>query len=244
MELLIKLRESAQSTFTELGAIIRNPRTLSRKLRELTKQGLIEKKYKSYSLTQRGKRVAGLVEQLIGLLKPPPDLSGVERVPHPAFRPVLRRYCELLLDHFGERLIGALVFGSIARGDWTRVSDIDVAVIVKDWKIPSWERIRELMAVQKKLRDTPEYRGATAKGYAPIIQEYPLDEEEARLSQRIYIDACVEGIVLFERERFLTRVLAEFRKRMQQLGAKRVTLPTGEYYWILKEVKAGEVFEL
>ncbi len=77
----------------------------------------------------------------------------------------------------------------------------------------------------------------------PVIQHYPLDVKEARNSHRIYMDASVDGLILYEREEFLTQVLNDFRKRMAELGARRVYQPHG-YYWVMEGVEVGEVLEL
>ena len=243
--LLVELGRKGTARFGELLEILKNPRTLSRKLKELGSLGLVESKDKTYSLSEKGKRAAELARTWFELLEAPKaEIVNVDRVPHPTFGEVLKHYCELLLDHFRERLLGVLVFGSIVRGNWTRDSDIDLLVVVRDWNVPSWDRTRELIELGKGLRKSEEYKSSVVRGFVPIIQEYPLDEKEARIPQRIYIDACVDGVILFERERFLTAVLDGFRKRLKELGARKVVLPDGKYYWILHECKAGEVFAL
>ena len=245
ISLLIELGRRGRARFSELMEALRNPRTLSRKLKELSSMGMIESEDKTYSLSEKGKRAAELAKTWLELLEAPETkITNLDRVPHPTFGGVLKRYCELLLDHFQEKLVGVLVFGSVVRGDWTRDSDIDLLVVVRDWNVSSWERTRELIKIEKELRKSEEYKTSVRKGFVPIIQEYPLDEKEALKSQRIYIDACVDGVILFERERFLTAVLDGFRKRLKELGARKVVLPDGKYYWILHECKAGEVFTL
>lgn len=149
----------------------------------------------------------------------------------------------MLLDHFADRLLGIMVFGSIARGDWKKDSDIDLLVVVDGWDSPAWSRTRELILLINKLRQTPEYRSSVEHGFIPIIQHYPLNRREAETSQRIYIDACVDGIILYEKDGFLSRVMEGFRRKMRDAGAKRVYL-RNRYYWVLWEGKAGEVFEL
>ncbi len=244
--LLIELEKRGAARFTELKDVVGNPRTLSRKLKELDSLGMINSENSSYSLSAKGKQAAELSRKWRELLEsgPPDDgVKNIDRIPHPTFSKVLSRYCRILLDHFGERLFGVLVFGSVARGDWSANSDIDLLTVVADWDKRSWERSRELTKTINKLRGTREYRWSVEEGYMPVIQHYPLDVEEARNSRRIYLDASVDGLILYEREEFLSQVLKDFRRRMAELGARRAYLPQG-YYWIMEGVEVGEVFEL
>jgi predicted nucleotidyltransferase len=59
----------------------------------------------------------------------PQVIKNLDKIHHPVFADVIRKYCEILLQHFGERLMGVLLYGSIARGDWNRDSDIDILVV-------------------------------------------------------------------------------------------------------------------
>lgn len=242
--LLIELERRGRARFGELLEVLGNPRTLSRKLKELGTSGLLGSEDKTYFLSEKGRKVAELCQTLLELIEAPEaEPMNLDRIPHRPFADVLGRYCKILLNHFNNRLLGILVFGSVARGDWTPHSDIDLLVVVEGWRGPTWERTRELATLIEELRKTREYKEAVRWGFIPIIQHYPLDREEAERSQRIYIDACVDGIVLYERDGFLTKVLGEFRRRMAKLGANRVYLPKG-YYWVLWRGKAGEVFEI
>jgi len=169
----------------------------------------------------------------------------VERIPHAYLAPVIKRYCEMLRDLLGDRLISVMLFGSVARGDWDKDSDIDILVVAEGWgDKPVWERIKELRKAINRLEQTPEYLEAVRTGYWPVIQNYPLSPDEARRFKRIYLDAIIDGIILYDREGFLERVLRSLRRRLEELGSHRVVLPNGRFYWVLKKVRAGEVIAL
>jgi predicted nucleotidyltransferase len=240
--ILKKLREG-KTRFKELSEIVQNPRTLSKKLEMLKSSGLLISENRLYSLSERGERAESLLESFKALLSPSVSLKNIERFPY-AYAGFLSKYCEILYEHFSDRLMGILVFGSIARGTWDRNSDIDLLVVVDGWDKPVWERTRELVKLRRELRETVEFQRLAAQGWPTAIQHYPLSRVEALEPHRIYIDACFDGIILYEREGFLSKVLGEFRKKLSDLGARRVTTADGKTYWQLKEVKAGEVFEL
>lgn len=231
--LLLELERTGGARFGELMRSLKNPRTLSKKLRELSSLGLVESRNKIYSLTEKGKRAAELARGWTELIEAPKaEVKNLDRIPHRAFAEVLKRYCKILLDHFKDRLLGVLVFGSVARGDWTPDSDIDLLVVVEGWGKPTWERSEELLKLRNELRGTEEYSRAMGAGHVPIIQHYPLDKDEALGFHRMYLDASLDGIILFERDGFLSGVLEGVRKKLIEEGARRVTSPSGEFYWV------------
>ncbi|MEM3563211.1 MAG: nucleotidyltransferase domain-containing protein [Candidatus Jordarchaeaceae archaeon] len=242
VKILKKLREG-KTRFGELRQIVHNPRTLSKRLKMLVSRGLVKSENRLYSLSEKGERAESILENFEALLHPSISLKNLERLPC-LYADFLSRYCEVLYEHFSQRLVGVLVFGSLARGSWDRDSDIDLLVVVEGWDKPVWERTRELVKLRRRMRETLEFQRLVERGFPTAIQHYPLSKSEALEPHRIYIDACMEGIILYEREGFLSKVLGEFREKLSKLGAKRITTADGKSYWQLKEVKAGEVFEL
>jgi hypothetical protein len=237
--ILVELYRKRAAKFSELATIVKNPRTLSKKLKMLGELGLVRLEDGAYTLSGRGTKAAKLAVSWFELIETTPNIKNLDRVPHLALVGVLRRYCEILLQHFGKRLLGILLFGSVARGDWTPNSDVDLLVIVEGWQKPSWERGKELVGLRHKLRATEEFSRAVGAGCIPIIQHYPLDRDEALRFHRVYLDACMDGIILFERDGFLTQILESVRKKLIEQGAKRVSTPDGKHYWVLTPDRKG-----
>jgi hypothetical protein len=232
--------------FRDLKGIVKNPRTLSIKLRKLRDLGLIEWGNGIYRLTMRGSEVNKTLEELNRTLYSSSlEVKNVERIPHGYFAPVIRRYCELLGRLLGDRLVSIMLFGSVARGGWDVDSDIDLIVVAEGWDdLPVWMRLRELRRAKVELEEASEYREALKAGYPPVIQNYPLSVGEAGRFNRIYLDAVVDGIILYDKGDFLARILQSLRERLEEMGSLRVTLPNRSFYWILKDVRAGEVIKL
>ncbi|RLE79589.1 MAG: nucleotidyltransferase domain-containing protein, partial [Thermoprotei archaeon] len=60
----------------------------------------------------------------------------------------------------------------------------------------------------------------------------------------IYLDAVIDGIILYDRDGFLEAVLRSLRRRLEEMGSHRVVLPNRRFYWVLKRLRAGEVIAL
>jgi len=240
-DMLLEMKSHGPSRYRELSRIVQNPKTLSRKLKLLSSLGLVNRLDRSYSLTEAGERAAKMVEEWRelshGAQTEPMNLACI---PHPTFGPVLGRYCRILQQHFGERLLGVLLFGSIARGDWTKESDIDLLVVVDLWDTKTWTRSNELLALRTTLRKTREYSDSVGAGFVPIIQHYPLGSEEASLNHRIYPDIVLDGIIIYEKDGFITQLIGNLRESLQQKGARRVINETGASQWEMEPAKNVE----
>ena len=245
-KIIDELRDSGSLRFKELLHVVKNPRTLSKKLAKLSSASLVEANERGYLLTEKGLKAADLIKKLRDLLESSEvEIMNIERIPHRFYGELLRRYCLILFENYKERLVGVAVFGSIARGDWDSDSDIDLLVVVRGWdEKPVWERMKELIGLRDELRQTDEYRNSLKSGYWPIIQHYPLGVDEAFEFHRIYVDACMDGVVLYERGGFVTGLMKRMRERLIELNAKRLVTPSGNRYWVIPEVKAGEIYQL
>ena len=246
LRILSELERAKVARFKGLLSTVDNPRTLSKKLGMLMSMGLIEVDGGFYKLSVKGEVVVELLKRLNNILGLSTfSVMNIERIPHRVYANLLKRYCEMLYEHYQDRLVGILLFGSVARGDWDKSSDIDLLLVVEGWDGKFvWERVRELLGLKRKLEKTEEHEAASKEGYTPIIQHYPLSKTEALGAHRTYIDACIDGIVLYERNGFLTTVLRSMRDKLASQGARRISVPGKSYYWILKDIKAGEVFEI
>ncbi len=240
-------REFEFVRFSDLKSVVNNPRTLSRKIKFLLNHGLLTRDRIGYRITDRGLKVLKLMQEILELIGARNEfrIINIERIPHKYYAQLVERYSRLLLEHFSSRLLSIVLFGSVSRGDWDRDSDIDLLIIVDDWdNMPIWKRLRELYEIREKLRKTGEYRSALEAGYTPVIQHYPLGRREALKFHRIYLDIVLDGIVIYDRDCFISRIIDTLRDRLMKYGAKRITKPDGKYYWVVKEIKAGEVYTL
>lgn len=97
-----------------------------------------------------------------------------------------------------------------------------------------------LDAVEK----SSSYQDMVAEGYDPYISYIILSTEQANETRPMYFDMVEDAILLYD-DGFLKNEFNQIKKRMQELGSRRVFLEDGSWYWDLKpDLKPDEVFEI
>lgn len=231
--------------FSDFQRVVQNPRTLALKLKKMQAEGLLVRENGLYKLTPTGEEAAKILESYQRLVGGDFSLKNLDRVPHIVYLPLLRDYCELLWGRYRDRLEGVVLFGSVARGDWKRESDIDLLVVVQGWReIRDWERIEELSPLKNRLARRDSQAGAIQAGFYPAIHVLPLSPEEMQSFRPLYLDIATDGIVLFDKEGLMSRFVGSVREEAERAGAKRVVSANGSFYWSLTAIRLGEVVTL
>ena len=151
-----------------------------------------------------------------------------------------KRYSALLADFiesikktFGDSMVSAILFGSVAKGKARNDSDIDVCLIFKSLPKSRHKRTLLIFPVIKQLRETESYRILYNDGYFPEVSPILYTIDEIQNTKPIFLDIIEDGIILTDDGTF-TRKKEEIKKRMEILGTHKVRLENGDYYWILK----------
>jgi predicted nucleotidyltransferase len=162
------------------------------------------------------------------------------------YAPVLERLVELLRDHFGQRLVSVVLYGSVARGEARPQSDVDLLVVLEDPPANYHRRIDMLLEVQSRLIEDDDYQRMEAdRGFKPFLAYLVLSAEEAKENRYLYLDMVEDSYVLHDRGKFFARKLDEMRERLREPGSRRIRLKDGTWYWDLKpDLEPGEVFSL
>lgn len=147
-----------------------------------------------------------------------------------------------IIDFYGDRLITVALFGSIARGTQRFDSDVDLLIIAKDLPHGRIKRIREFEIIEETL--DPFIRSLQKDGITTYISAIIKSPEEAEAGSPIFIDMVEDARILYDKGGFFARRLDKLRKRMTELGSKRIWRGNA-WYWDLKpDAKAGENIEL
>jgi|ECHnycMinimDraft_1075156.scaffolds.fasta_scaffold01689_2 predicted nucleotidyltransferase len=144
------------------------------------------------------------------------------------------------LKVYEDDLVSLVLFGSYARGDQRKYSDIDLLVVLK--KIEDrYEVFKKFLEVEKILEETV-YKGLRERGYDPYVSPIFLDISQAVKFRPLYIDLVFDAEVLFDKENLMKKTLERVGKRLEELGAKREKLGR-IHYVVLTKVKPGEVIK-
>jgi len=158
------------------------------------------------------------------------------------------RYVKLLCDAFrlafkSFDLSSFAVYGTVARGVAKKNSDIDILIVSNDFVGSLGSRIERLIRVEERLRE--ELAWLRKRDVYTSLSFYPLREEEAERVPLLFLDLTEEAVILYDKNRFLERVLTDFKAKLLRLGAKRVFIDKENWYWDLKpDYKFGEEIPL
>lgn len=161
------------------------------------------------------------------------------------YRAYLNALTAAFVDRLGDSLLTIVLYGSVARGTASPTSDIDLLIIQREASSSYYERLEPVLEVERALRDSEVFQVVARESLFPPVSFLLLSEEEAQENRYIFLDMVEEAVVLFEQDRFFTKRMEKLRRRLKELGAKRIILPDGSWYWDLKpDLVVGEVFEL
>ena len=148
---------------------------------------------------------------------------------------------DTLRSRLGDGLVSLVLYGSRARGTHRDDSDIDVLVVIEG--LPRDRAGRH--AVLRPIKEAVDREHACAMGRpAPHLAYIVKTPEEARHHPPLYLDMTEDAILVWDRDGFFAEVLERLRRRMAELGSRRVWLGDG-WYWILKpDMRWGERVEL
>lgn len=153
---------------------------------------------------------------------------------------LVEEYASVLKDSLGDRLRSVCLFGSIARGDFARGSDVDLLVVAEGLPEDVGSRHSMFGRLRARVASTEAARGLKGLGYSIATSEVYLTPEEVQGHPPIMLDIVEDGIIVYDRDGFLGSVLEGLRARLRELGARRIKTGKG-WYWLLKpDAKFGE----
>lgn len=157
------------------------------------------------------------------------------------YKSLLEKLTKLLQEEFQDRLVSVVLYGSIARGDNRKDSDIDLLLVIKDLPKTITERVILFDKVERKLDD--DIMRLMDEGYYVTFSPILKTPEEAVRFSPIYMDMTEDAIILYDRDGFFRKVLEKTRKRLKELGFERVWLSEKSWYWRKRDYKLGEVID-
>ncbi|MEO0166883.1 MAG: nucleotidyltransferase domain-containing protein [candidate division WOR-3 bacterium] len=167
------------------------------------------------------------------------------KIGYESYKKLLEAYISILQNELGDSLISVVLYGSVARGSAAINSDIDLLIVVKDVDTSYYKKLKPIIKAQKNLEMSEIFKEYSRNGLVPYFSYLILTYEDALKNRNIYLDIIDEGIILYDPTRFFREKLNEFKKRIEELGSRKIVLDDGRWYWDLKpDLKFGEEFEL
>jgi len=144
--------------------------------------------------------------------------------------------------YFRKDFLSCALFGSVARNEALPESDIDLLIVHRSCSYRPMDKFLKLL---KDLEEDMEYKRLKKQGYFPDPYPVFLDEKELERNPLILLDVLDHGIILHDDDGILDKRLFSLKKRLQELGAEKISLSDGSYYWDLKpDWKPSEVIEI
>jgi predicted nucleotidyltransferase len=157
---------------------------------------------------------------------------------------LVKKIAKILQEELKGNLLGIVWYGSSARGELRKESDVDFILILK--KINNISRIYEKLTriTHKKIFRTKEYAYFEKRGYLAYPSFYVMSFSEFKSHPPLLLDPVYEGKIIFERGKIVSDEFETIRKKLRELGSRREKI-FGDYYWILKPgLRKGEIVEI
>ncbi|AEE94812.1 DNA polymerase beta domain protein region [Acidianus hospitalis W1] len=155
---------------------------------------------------------------------------------------LLNKMVSIMKEEFKDSLISVVLYGSVARGDNRKDSDVDLIVVIKD--LPKDSMLKRIRLFETKVEDKLNLEEYWKKGYYITLSPVLKTPEEAVRFSPLYLDLVYDGIILYDKDNFFLNILEKLKEKLKELGAERVR--QGKmWYWVLKkDYKFGDVIEL
>lgn len=136
--------------------------------------------------------------------------KGREYLGYQECKRLLKRLIILLNGVLGDELLSIVLFGSVARGEAGKESDIDLLVIYEGERTRVEKVFQSTVSV---LKEEEEYKNLKAKGYLPDLFPVFMNPSTLEGHPWILLDVAGHGIILFDKGGVLKKKLKGIKRK-------------------------------
>ena len=136
---------------------------------------------------------------------------------------ILKELRKELIKEYGENLVSAVIFGSVARNTFTEESDIDLLILCKKVPKSRMERLKKFEKVESRIEKLAEKLGIENLEINPIITTLKKIE-----GNPILLDLMRSSKILYDKDARFSKYLSLLRKKIEDKIMFR------EGYWMVK----------
>jgi len=165
------------------------------------------------------------------------------RLGYEAYRAFIERLLDQLELVFGEGgIISVALFGSVARGEGTVHSDIDLLVV---HRAEGGDPVEPFVKVMSRIDRWREYQELWAQGLYPSPEVIFMTPGELSRKPLILLDIVDHGLLLRDRHGFLSEKIERFKGIMKRSGYQKIIFDDGSWAWDLKpDWQPGDVIQI
>ncbi len=147
-------------------------------------------------------------------------------------------YTDALHRYFGSRLVSVVLYGSVARGEASAASDIDLLVVAES--LPEGRHARNTILDEIDQAFLPVLTEWHRQKYYVDLSVLLFTPAEARRMRPLYLDLVEDAILLYDRDHFFATILKQLRRRLESLGARRLQMGHLRYWDLKPDYQWGE----
>jgi predicted nucleotidyltransferase len=172
-------------------------------------------------------------------------MAGSKLYNYAFYDPLIQEFLSKAKRFCRGNLISIVLFGSVARGQARKESDIDLLIILQEASSDHYERLKPFVDIELGMRKNATYEQYMGEGLMPCLSCLVLSRKEADENHYVFLDMVEDSIILFDDRDYFKGRLSALKRRLSSLGSKKVQLGDGSWYWDLKpDLKLGEEFVL
>jgi len=146
---------------------------------------------------------------------------------------LLQTFVSFVQEGMGKNIISIVLYGSVARGEASTESDIDLLLVVQNASPSYYERLRPMLPLLRQLRQHPSWQELQTLGWSPEVNVLILSKQEADQNRLLYLDMTEKVHILVDQAGFFQGRLQKLQARLRSLQAQKIR-QNGNWYWDLK----------